>query len=121
MNSEFLWPDKSWDHSPAWAKFKDNKISSDIQKKNGTYGKMLDLEKTNILWFFFTVNTNEKLDLALPRKVVEMYPCTIKGSDDYLETLDRVKFYYEKRPNANLSWLCMRLHPNKTTHKLKIR
>lgn len=64
---------------------------------------MLDLEKTNILRFFFTVKTNEKLELALPRKVVEMYPCTIRGSDDYLETLDRIKFYYEKRPNTNLS------------------
>lgn len=62
---------------------------------------MLDLEKTNILRFFFTVKINGKL--ALARKVVETYTCTIKGLDDCLESVDHVKFCYEKRPNTNLS------------------
>lgn len=80
---------------------------------------MLDLEKTNILWFFFTVKINGKL--ALARKVVETFTCTIKGLNDYLESVDHIKLCYEKRPNTNLSRLCMSLHPNKTIHEFKIR
>ena len=51
---------------------------------------MLELEKTNILRFFFTVKIHGKL--ALARKVVETYTCTIKGLDDYLESVDHIKF-----------------------------
>lgn len=60
----------------SWAKGKDNKISSDIKKKNETHGEMLDLEKLIFSDHFFTVKMSGKLGLVLARKVVTTYLCT---------------------------------------------